>query len=242
MAFVSLFSPVPSGIPLAAVWRSLSGDFANFIPDASSSRLQFSQPWSPPGGCKRSALELYAGSEVLTKGLAGGSFWASGHDVKKSRACDVTIAANQKRYLEKIEEWDYAHEGLCCQTWSVAANGKYRDKFHIWGYPKKHPRFLQRRATIAHHANKMARFTLDHFEKRLLMKKTSSIDNPAGSSFFKLKRTRELLKHPDVRFVPICYCRYGTIYMKNIRLMTAKWGTVLIWQPHASANKNTQTS
>ncbi len=130
--------------------------------------------WSPPEnrGAKRSAQELYCGKEGLTKALnASGAFVATGHDLKKPRLCDVTNATNQKRYLDNCATWDYTHEGLECQTWSVAANGKYRNQEHIWGYPRKHQRFTTKRSWLAAHANRMARFSLEHFERRLNAKK-----------------------------------------------------------------------
>ena len=171
-------------------------------------------------GGRRTALELYAGTGVWAAAMQRQNFHVVYHDIFWGQN-DVILPSNQARYAAL--DVDVTHHGLECHTFSVAANGKYRSKDFLQGYLRNHPRWTRKRSIIAKQGNAMARFTLDDFERKLVAGKLCSVEHPAGSLFWNLRRTMRLLGHPHVEFVPICYCAYGRNYKKNTRLMVANW-------------------
>ena len=170
-------------------------------------------------GGRRTALELYAGTGVWATAMQRQNFHAVYHDILLGPGFDVIVPSNQARFAAL--DVDVTHHGLECRTFSVAANGKYRSKSFLQGYLRNHPRWTRKRSIIAQQGDAMARFTLDDFERKLVARKLCSVENPAGSLFWKLRRTMRLLGHPHVEFVPICYCACGRNYKKKTRLMVA---------------------
>ena len=175
------------------------------------------------GTGRRTALELYVGTGLWAAAMRRHNFDAVAHDIMLGPEFDVTKPATRARYMNEAQDVDVTHHGLECRTWSVAANGKYRSRQFLKGYPRNHPRFTKKRSAIARNANVMVDFTLDDFEARARAGRVCTIENPASSLFWKLRRTRKLLQLPNVQCVSICYCAYGTKYRKSTLLAVANW-------------------
>ncbi|KAL9190132.1 hypothetical protein ACHAXT_007343 [Thalassiosira profunda] len=204
-----------------AAWTTSSTKYNDCVQNATSRRA------AVPAG-ELTSLELCAGEEVMSRAMKEMGFDATtlDNDLKRSATSKLCLEALESRITSgQINDHPYLNKPFNviwaapeCTTWSVAANGRYRNRTFIDGFHNRalHARAQQARRDIESLVNILSYYRTKNSNVVIV------IENPEG-----------LLQHHPVshlfetilglRKLKISYCKFSTEDCKQPQKDTNLW-------------------